>query len=107
MSIKRARSVEHLINLVGEALDEFADLRFSAEYDTDEMESALGFTGSVESQLRDLLEELKSGTHEYKDEDLSFMAIVNQQHDLILPFKYLLRVINQTHRQGFEGESQD
>ena len=105
MSVKRAQSMEHFIDLVGQALDEFADLRHSAEYDTDEMGSALGFVEPVEAQLRALLNELKSGEHNFKDEDLPFMAVVDKQNDIILPFKYLLRVINQTHRQGFDGDS--
>ena len=97
--------MEHLIDLVKQALDEFADLRHSAEYDTEDMEVALGFVDPVVGQLRELLKELNSDQHEFKDEDLPFMALVNKQHDMILPFKYLLRVINQTHRQGFDTNS--
>jgi hypothetical protein len=45
---------------------------------------------------------MRNGTYEFKDEDLPFMALVNNTSDRLLPFKVLLRTINQTHRNGLD-----
>ena len=99
--MKKATSMEELINLVEQALFDIEELRMAAEYDYDEMGDALSFAGQLEAQTKTLLDDLKQGRHEFKNEDLPFMAIVNQQSDLTLPFKHLLRVINASHREGF------
>ncbi len=101
--MKQARSMQELIEIVEQALFDIEELRMSAEYDYEDMGGALAFAGQLEEQVKTLLAELKAGDHEFKDEDLSFMAVVNAQSDLNLPFKHLLRVINASHRNGFDA----
>ena len=38
--------------------------------------------------------------------DLPFMGIVEAQDERILPFKYLLRVINATHKMGLNVDAE-
>ena len=77
-----------------------ADLRMSAEYDVEEMGDALGFVDDLERGVRELIGALKDGSHRFGGDDLPFMSIVRQQSDLVLPFKGLLRDINNVHRKG-------
>ena len=100
--MKRPATFEDYIELVDQALFEVDELRFSVEFDEEFMEDALNFVGIMEQQLRDLLASMKEGSYEFADEDLPFMPFVKKQSNLILPFKGLLTLINNTHRKGLE-----
>ncbi|UCE89098.1 MAG: general secretion pathway protein GspF [Pseudomonadota bacterium] len=98
--MQEVNTIEDYIELVEQALFEVKDLRMSAEYDVEEMGDALGFVDDLDRGVRELLNALKDGTHRFGGDDLPFMAIVRQQSDLVLPFKGLLRDINNAHRKG-------
>ncbi|VAX12783.1 hypothetical protein MNBD_GAMMA24-1773 [hydrothermal vent metagenome] len=100
--MKRPATLEKYIDLVEQALFEVEELRFSVEFDEEFMEGALNFVGILEQQLIGLLTSLKEERYEFTDEDLPFMTIVRGQSNLILPFKGLLNLINNTHRKGLE-----
>lgn len=96
----RPRTPEEYADLVEQALFEIEELRASAEYDMEEMGQALAFLDELEAGVRALLESMRDGSYRFADEDLPFMAVVEHVHESILPFKQLLRVINETHRAG-------
>ncbi len=98
----RPKTVEDYVNLVDQAIFELEELRLSAEYDMDSMGDALEFVGALEQQVRQLRQSMADGTYQFADEDLPFMKIVEQQGILLLPFKDLLRLINETHRKGLD-----
>ena len=45
---------------------------------------------------------MKDGKYEFATGDLPFMAIVEKYHDAELPFKFLLKRINETHMTGLQ-----
>ncbi len=100
--MKRPNTLDAYIYLVQSALDDVIDLKMSAEYDMEDMGEVVSFVGDLEREVNKLLSELKSGSYEFADEDLSLMSIVNAQNKLMLPFKSLFRLINDTHRRGLE-----
>ncbi len=100
--MKRPATFEKYIDLVEQALFEVEELRFSVEFDEEFMEGALNFVDILEQQLTDLLNSLEEERYEFGDEDLPFMTLVKGQSNLILPFKGLLSLINNTHRKGLE-----
>ncbi len=105
--VKRPASMEDYIELVKSALFDVEELRMSVEFDMEFMESALSFVEPLEKGLRDLLHSLQDGNHEFADEDLAFMPIVEAQPNVMLPFKPVLRQINETHRKGLQAETED
>ncbi len=100
--MKRPATFEDYIELVEQAIFEVEELRFSVEFDEEFMEGALNFVDILEQQLTDLLTSLKEERYEFSDEDLPFMTLVKGQSNLILPFKGLLSLINNTHRKGLD-----
>lgn len=76
--IKRATTMDEYIELVNQALFEVEELRMSVEYDMKFMEDAIGFIDPL-------------------------ISIVEREPNVILPFKTLLRQINEIHREGLLG----
>jgi hypothetical protein len=101
--MKRPTTMEQYRDLVTQTLLEVEDLRLAAEYDMDSMGEAAGFIGHLDHQLRALKAALDSGSYQFKDEDLPYMALIARVDPLLLPFKALLRLINETHRQGLDS----
>jgi hypothetical protein len=104
--VKRPATMEDYIELVESALFDVEELRMSVEFDMEFMEGALSFIEPLEKGLRDLLNSLKDGSYEFADENLPFMPIVEAQQNVMLPFKPVLRQINETHRKGLSGETE-
>jgi hypothetical protein len=60
------------------------------------------YIGPLENSLKELYQSMKDGKYEFATGDLPFMAIVEKYHDAELPFKYLLKRINETHMKGLQ-----
>lgn len=102
MAMERPSTQAAYIELVNQALIDVEELRSAIEYDEEYMGEALGLAERLENNLRSLYASLIGGSYQFADEDLDFMEIVNTAPDVWVPFKPLLRLINQTHRQGLE-----
>ncbi len=104
--IKRPKTVDQYVELVKQAVFEVEELRMATEYDLEQMGGVMTFLDLLEEQVKVLWDSMVQGTYEFRDEDLPFMRIVNTADDRLLPFKFLLRVINETHRKGLDvGET--
>ena len=104
MAMDRPASQEAYIELVNQALMDVDDLRSSIEYDEEFMGGAMDVTETLENSLKSLYASLSDNSHQFIDEDLDYIAVINKTPDMWLPFKPLLRLINQTHRQGLESK---
>ena len=100
--IVRARSSDEYVQMIEQALDDVWDLHQSIEYDEDHMAFAREFIGPLEHSLKELYQSMKDGKYEFATGDLPFMEIVEKYHDAQLPFKFLLKRINETHMKGLE-----
>ena len=60
------------------------------------------YIGPLENSLKELYQSMKDGKYEFATGDLPFMAIVEKYHVAELPFKFLLKRINQTHIKGLQ-----
>ena len=102
--IKRARDLNQLIDLVHEAVYEVDELRACLEHDDDEASTYTPYLDSLDKMLRDLHESMVSGQYAGTGQggDLAFMPLF-KKHERDIPFRELLRTINATHREGFEG----
>jgi len=102
MSIQRARSVEEYVDFVKQALYEVEELRVAAEYDMEDLGDSMKFVDELEASVRELYRSMEDGSYRFENEDLPFMAIVERYDTDKLPFRYLLRQINETHRLGLD-----
>lgn len=100
--MEKPKTMSEYLNLIDQAIFELEELRFSAEYDSEELGQAFSFLDTVEAQMRKLREQVVSGKYRFGTEDLPFMPIVEKQDEYLLPFKPLLRTINHTHRTGLD-----
>ena len=102
VKIVRASSSDEYVRMVEQALDDVWDLHQSIEFDEDSMAYAREFIGPLENSLKDLYQSMKDGKYEFATGDLAFMEIIEKYHDAQLPFKFLLKRINETHMKGLE-----
>jgi hypothetical protein len=98
--MKRPKTADEYVELVKQAIFEVEELRLATEYDAESMGGVLAFLDELEAQVRRIFQSMVEGTYEFADEDLPFMKLIEGQDERLLPFKYMLRMINQTHRQG-------
>jgi hypothetical protein len=102
--VNRAKTAEEYVDLVKQAIFEVEELRLATEYDMEGMTGAQSFLDELEGQVRQVYNDMAAGTYEFGNEDLPFMRVVEKCDDRLLPFKYLLRQINETHRKGLDVE---
>lgn len=95
-----AKSLDEYIDWVKQALFEIEDLRASVEFDEEFIGDALIFLDPLEGEIKKLHNDLVNDRYEFSSESLSFMQIVEQNGPTLLPFKFLLQRINETHTKG-------
>jgi hypothetical protein len=100
--IQRARTTDEYVAMIEQAIDDAWDLRQSIEYDEEYMSEARGFIDQLENSLKQLYQSMKDSKYEFATGDLPFMEIVNKYHDAHIPFKFLLKRINETHLRGLD-----
>lgn len=74
------------------------------EFDEEGMPGAIDFADQLDHQLKALLKDVQSGEHEFKDEDLPFISVLQGRLSFMVPYHDLLYVINETHRKGLQTE---
>ncbi len=102
--MKRPKTAEQYVDLVKQAMFEVEELRLAAEYDADSMGEVMPFVDKLDRQIRAVYDAMRDGTYRFANEDLEFMELIKDIDDRLLPFKGLLRQINDTHRLGLEVE---
>jgi hypothetical protein len=100
--IKRPTTPEAYVDLVQQAVFEVSELRSSLEYDADGMERTIACIDDLEKSVKAVYAAMVDGSYEFADKDLPFMEIVKGSDDTFLPFRDLLSVNNDTHRNGLE-----
>ncbi|MDH5710559.1 MAG: hypothetical protein OEZ15_02685 [Gammaproteobacteria bacterium] len=100
--IVRARSSEEYVNMIEQALDDIWDIRQSTEFDGEGIVDLGDLIENVESTLKDVYESMKAGTYQFATGDFPFMAKLDNYHASMIPFRFLLVRINETHMKGLE-----
>ncbi len=99
----RAKTLDEYIDWVKQAVYEVEDLRASIEFDEEFMGEALVFLDPLESEIKKLYAKLVEGHYEFSSKPLRFMPIVERNDPTLLPFKFLLLRINETHTKGLDA----
>ena len=100
--IARAGSTEEYVDMIKAAIDEVFDLRQAVEFDEDFMAEARPLVDELEKILKDMYESMKDGSYQFATGDLPYMALMDNYHPEMVPFRYLLKRINETHNKGLE-----
>jgi len=100
--IARAGSTDEYVDMVKQAIDEVFDLRQAIEFDEEFMSEARSVADDLERQLKDLYESMKDGSYKFATGDLPFIALMEKYHESMIPFRYLLKRINETHNKGLD-----
>jgi hypothetical protein len=86
--------------LVDEALIEVDEMRLTIEYESDGDPSAIVFLQPMAADLKRLAEAMDTDSYDFSDQDLPLVTCMEKHYYDKLPFKYLLDMINETHRKG-------
>lgn len=100
--VQRPHTAQAYVDLVEQAIFEVEELRLASEYDMESMGESNRFLDELEQGVRALRQSMADGSYQFGRQDLPFMALVERQSDHALPFKYLFKVINETHKLGLD-----
>ena len=100
--IVRARSTNEYVSMIEQALDDIWDIRQSIEFDGEGIVEMGGFIDELEVSLKDIYQSMKDETYEFATGDFPFMKSLDNYHASMIPFRYLLVRINETHMKGLE-----
>ncbi len=102
--VQRPHTAQEYVDLVEQAIFELEELRLAMEYDMESMGESGGFIDEMERVMRALRQSMADGSYQFDRHDFPFMALVDKQNDHVLPFKYLFKVINETHKLGLDTD---
>lgn len=98
--MKPPKTYDEYVDLVHNAVYEIDEMRAGIEYDPENAERWSAILDHLDGVLRKLYDEMVSDTYLFPTgRDLAYMAFVNRWGREI-PFKQLLLVINDTHKNG-------
>jgi hypothetical protein len=106
MAVRRARSPEEYGEMVKQAVYEVEELRDCLEYEMEEMQKFPAFLDPLEDGIKEIYKAMCDGNYFFGREDLMFMEIAMLNAERI-PFMFLLKRINETHRRGIDVDGED
>ena len=101
--MQRPKTIPEYIDLVQQALFETEELRLAMDYDMETSNESAGLAERLTPTIRQLRDDMAEGRYRFENRDLAFMPLINEYQDRLLPFKYLLKIINETHRLGLDA----
>jgi hypothetical protein len=106
MAAKRAKTAEEYGEMVKQAVYEVEELRSCLEFDLEELQHFPAFLDPLEEGIKGVYEAMRAGEYRFSREDLPFMDLAMGAADEI-PFLFLLKRINETHRRGLDVDGED
>lgn len=100
--IARARTTDEYVDMINQAIDEVFDLRQAIEFDEEFISDGRAVVDQLEQSLKDIHASMKDGSYEFATGDLPYVALLENHRDSLIPFKYLLKRINETHNRGLD-----
>jgi hypothetical protein len=106
MAVRRARSAQEYGEMVKQAVFEVADLRDCLEYEMEDLQRFPDFLDPLQEGIKQIHAAMVAGSYHFGREDLPFMDLALEHADDI-PFLFLLKRINETHRRGIDVDGED
>jgi hypothetical protein len=101
----RARDCDELIEFINQALDEVEDLRAAIEYDEEYRGESSIIVEPTSNGLSRLLSAIDNDEYRVGEGDwLDFLDSLRESDHRAMPFWPLLRVIIETHENGYQAE---
>lgn len=104
--MRRAKTVEEYVAWVKDAVYEVEDMRASIEYDEEGMGASKPYIEEIERSLKEVLALMSAGDYCWNTGDLSYVPVIRDLDESVLPFRQLLIRINDTHKAGLEAEEE-
>jgi len=95
----KPKTAKEYVDLVDQAIIEVDEFIACLEFDMEDPGDQLRVLNPILENLRTIRASMADGSYEFKDQDLPFMAVANKLNTQ-LPFSHLLALINDTHRNG-------
>ncbi|WP_430754790.1 hypothetical protein [Magnetovirga frankeli] len=92
--------------MVKQAVFEIADLRDCLEYEMEDLQRLPDFLDPLQEGIQQVYDAMCAGSYHFGREDLAFMDLALEHADDI-PFLFLLKRINETHRRGIDVDGED
>lgn len=107
MSLRRANSADGYVEWVRQAVFEVGELRECPEHKQEDLSGLPTFLAPLEEgSIKALYQSMRDGTYCFGREDLPCMDLAGRYaHEI--PFRTLLKQINQTHCRGVVVEGED
>jgi hypothetical protein len=103
----RARSLDELTEIVNQALDEVEDLRAAIEYDEEFMGESCIIVEPASAGLTRLLSAINNDEYQPGEGDwLGFLEALRNIDQRAVPFWPLLKLIVDTHENGYQTEEE-
>jgi hypothetical protein len=106
MSLSRARTRNESVDWIRHGVFKVADLRDCPEYEIEAMARFPAFPDPLQEGIQALYDAMKEGTYAFRREDLPYMNLAAKYAEEI-PFRTLLKQINETHRRGLDVGGDD
>ncbi|MBU0501001.1 MAG: general secretion pathway protein GspF [Gammaproteobacteria bacterium] len=106
MGLKRARSAEEFAEMVKQAVFEVDDLRDCFEFEVEDLHKFPNFLEPLEQGIKRIYRDMCDGNYRFGREDLPFMELA-MENSRDIPFLFLLKRINETHRRGIDVDGED
>jgi len=106
MGVRRARTPEEYGEMVKQAVFEVEDLRDCVEYQMEELQRFPDYLDPLEQGIKKVYNDMCEGNYRFGREDLPFMDVA-LENDGDIPFMFLLKRINETHRRGIDVDGED
>jgi len=102
--MRRAKTVDEYVAWMKDALYEVEEMRAAIEFDEEGMGQAPRYIDEIETALKGVFELMKTGDYCWNTGDLSYIPVIRDLDDGVIPFRSLLIRINETHKHGLETD---
>jgi len=100
MSMK-PKTAQQYVDMVDQAIVEVDEFIACLEFDMEDPGDQLNILNPLLQSLRDLRASMADGSYLFENKDLPFMEVANKLNTK-LPFAHMLALINDTHRNGLD-----
>lgn len=104
MASMKPKTAREYVELVDQAIIEVDEFIACLEFDMEDPGDQLRILSPILENLREMRAAMADGSYAFENKELPFMAVANKLNTQ-LPFSHMLALINDTHRNGLDIDS--
>ncbi len=101
MASMKPKTAEQYVDLIDQAIIEVDEFIACLEFDMEDPGDQMRILTPILEKLRELRASMADGSYAFENKDLPFVAVANK-FNTQLPFSHMLALINDTHRNGLD-----